>query len=186
MTIGPDDFELFLPWLDSDRELAEEAYLRLHRKLTMFFSGRKCGAAAEELADETLDRVIKKLKTDPTLAEANRSAYVFGVAWKILQEYQRKPIHIDLPKELADTKVDPPDAERIVFLARCVAQLNDEDRKVISDYYEHEKQERIEGRQRTATDLQKTPGALRVKVFRIRRKLRGYMDEYLRRSGKRL
>ena len=184
MTIGPDDLELLLAWLGSDRELAGKAYLRLHRKLTMFFSGRKCGPAAEQLADDTLDRVIKKLQTDPSLADANRSAYVFGVAWKILQEHQRKPIQVELSKEHADPKDEPPDAERMGLLSRCVAQLTEEDRKVIADYYEHEKRERIEGRRRTATDLQKSQGALRVKVFRIRSKLRRYMEEYLARARK--
>jgi DNA-directed RNA polymerase specialized sigma24 family protein len=184
MAIGQNDLELLLAWLDSDPGLAGEAYLRLHRKLTMFFSGRKCGAAAEQLADDTLDRVIKKLQTDPSLTDASRSAYVFGVARKILQEHQRQPIEVDLPKYLAQPKVEPPDAERIGFLSRCVTQLTEEDRKVIADYYDHEKRERIEGRRRTATDLQKSQGALRVQVFRIRRKLRRYMEEYLARARK--
>jgi DNA-directed RNA polymerase specialized sigma24 family protein len=145
----------------------------------MFFSGRNCGAAAEELADRTFDRVIQKLEADPTLAEANPSAYVFGVARKILQEYQRQLKVGAVLDSIADTQNDPLDAGKIGLLARCLARLTDEERTIITDYYAYEKQERIEGRRHMASDLPKPQGALRIRAYRIRRKLRGYMDEFL-------
>ena len=75
-------FESFLARLDTDREAAGQRYEDLRRKLIRFFEWNSC-LNADDLADETLDRVQEKLEKANIL---NLSAYVFGVARKIRQE----------------------------------------------------------------------------------------------------
>ncbi len=53
-------FKRLLESLDSDREIAGQKYERIQRKLVSFFEWRGC-AAAEDLADKTIDRVTRRL-----------------------------------------------------------------------------------------------------------------------------
>lgn len=57
--INPEEFEKLLLWLDRDRESAGRAYEQIRLRLIKIFYARKC-SVAEELADETIDRVAKK------------------------------------------------------------------------------------------------------------------------------
>jgi hypothetical protein len=78
-----DDFHTFLTRLDPTPDLAAKAYERLHRKLQMFFESRPGGTPhAPELADDTIDRVIRKFREEPDLVPINVQAYVLGFARK--------------------------------------------------------------------------------------------------------
>ena len=58
--LSEDSFNRFLSLLDTDRERAGAEYEILHRKLVRFFEWREC-YNGEELADETVNRVARKL-----------------------------------------------------------------------------------------------------------------------------
>ena len=59
--IESENFELMLDWLDADREKAARKYEQIRTRLIKIFVCR--GAIeAEDLADETIDRVISKIK----------------------------------------------------------------------------------------------------------------------------
>ena len=60
--------------LDSERNRAGEKYQRLHRRLVKWFEARGT-FVAEELADETLDRVARKLSEEEI---QNIPAYTSG------------------------------------------------------------------------------------------------------------
>ena len=77
-----ESFESFLARLDTDREAAGQKYEDLRRKLIRFFEWNSC-LNADDLADETLDRVQENLQKADIL---NLPAYVFGIARKIRQE----------------------------------------------------------------------------------------------------
>ena len=71
--------------LDPDAERAGEKYQNLHRKLVKLFEWRGA-SCAEDLADETIDRVIRKLD-EVDIREV--SFYAVGVAQNIWRESQR-------------------------------------------------------------------------------------------------
>ena len=59
--LGSEPFEALLLRLGSDRETAGERYLQLRQRLVAVFEYRHC-PRPEELADETLDRVARRLQ----------------------------------------------------------------------------------------------------------------------------
>ena len=58
--ITPDKFAGFLAWLAPDAETAGVEYERLRFRLINFFANRNC-RFAEDLADETINRVLLKI-----------------------------------------------------------------------------------------------------------------------------
>src|SRR5262245_43385974 len=86
--LASEEFDLLLFKLHPDRERAGEEYLLLWEKLLLYFQSRSC-LAAEELADETLTRVAKKIAVGEE--PRNFPAYCHGFAKLILLEYLKRP-----------------------------------------------------------------------------------------------
>lgn len=80
-------FDALLAWLDPDRELAGEKYEDIRYRLIKFFERRGC-PAPEELADEVLNRVSKKLDEG---TEVRAFEYFYGVALRVFHEHLEKP-----------------------------------------------------------------------------------------------
>ncbi|HEY0047746.1 MAG TPA: hypothetical protein VGB68_00565, partial [Pyrinomonadaceae bacterium] len=57
--INQENFDVLLNWLDRNREIAGQKYEKIRRRLIRIFLGRGC-FEAEELADETINRVTRK------------------------------------------------------------------------------------------------------------------------------
>src|SRR5215212_10225203 len=82
-------FDALLGWLDSDREQAGIQYEAIRRRLIKIFTGRGC-AEAEDLADETINRVASKLEEIKRDFRGERARYFYGVANKVQLEYMRR------------------------------------------------------------------------------------------------
>ena len=80
------DFEGLLERLDPDRDSAGRKYEALRRKLIKFFEWNGC-SPAEDLADETLDRVARRL-TGADVAQV--VPFAWGVAQHVRQESARR------------------------------------------------------------------------------------------------
>jgi DNA-directed RNA polymerase specialized sigma24 family protein len=81
-------FERFLSCLDADIEHAGEKYEAIRRKLVKYFDWR--GAHfPEECADETLDRVVRKLEAGETIRDI--PTYCHGIARLVFLETLKKP-----------------------------------------------------------------------------------------------
>jgi hypothetical protein len=92
-------FEKLLSWLDKDRNIAAEKYEAIRLRLIKILDYRSC-FDSESIADETFDRVAKKIdwlienyQGDPTL-------YFLAVANKIYLEFLKKPHQEELPENL--------------------------------------------------------------------------------------
>jgi dihydroneopterin aldolase len=59
--LSQETFDALLAWLDSDRDQAAMKYEKIRRALIKIFTGRAC-VEPEDLADETINRVARKLK----------------------------------------------------------------------------------------------------------------------------
>lgn len=176
LSASADALHRFLGLLDPDPERAGAIYRRLHLKLQFFFEGHfRTAHHAPELADESIDRMIGKMGSELDLAPREIQTYLLGIARFVLKEQQRKrrfetldfePMDLQVPiDELLDGDL------RRDCLDRCLAQLPAEEQRIIVDYYAYEKREKIEAHRGTATNWGHSGGALRVKVFRIRRSL---------------
>lgn len=163
-------FANFLKWLSPRVEIAGEEYERLRFRLCTFFSQRHC-RFADELADETINRVI--LKSSEERIE-NKLAYCYGVAKNVYRESLRKERnHLDIDEVTIAAKAPP--AEQSFSrecLDKCLAELSPESRNLILDYFSEVKLAKIELHRRISESFEMTQTALRMRVMRIKQKLK--------------
>jgi RNA polymerase sigma factor (sigma-70 family) len=173
-TISSEEFEETLAWLDSDREMAAVAYIELRRDLEKLFHWRQC-SDWEELADEVFDRVAKKVHKLQGSYEGNPRFYFYAVANNLLKEHFKSlKSHVsiaglDLWEE--DTIVDESKEKLHRILEECVQELSPRDRRMILEYYQASPAKKRDG-EKLAARFGISYGALRVKIYRIREKLR--------------
>ena len=94
-------FDALLGWLDTNREVAAERYERIRNRLIKIFACRGC-MEAEDLADETINRVTSKLADIQPGFEGDPARYFYAVAKKILLEHSRPKATPPLPQESSD------------------------------------------------------------------------------------
>src|SRR5437588_11238646 len=93
-----DDFDALLTWLHPDDERqAGEKYEEIRRRIIQILARRGC-RVAEELADETITRVCKKVKEITRTYEGDPALYFYGVANKVyLESLKKRPSPIPFP-----------------------------------------------------------------------------------------
>ena len=177
-------FDSLLAQLGPDRESAARAYLELRRALFIFFATR--GAASpDEMTDETINRVARRLSEGEQITAETPSNYFYGVARNVWRESLAKsnvliPLSNDDPAEIE--QATPYDlllsaSERIETelkhecLEKCLGRLDPEDRKLIISYYQFSGGEKVENRKRLATNLGLANNTLRQRVARLRSRL---------------
>lgn len=158
----------FLEWLNPDPERAAEEYERLRSLLCQYFS-RRCNFA-DELADETINRVI--LKSSETEIE-NISAFCYGVARNVYRESLRKQrVHVDIEDVTIVAKQPEARSFSSECLDKCLEKLSPEHRDLVLDYFSREKMDKIKLRRRISASLKMTQTAVRMQVWRTKRKLK--------------
>jgi RNA polymerase sigma factor (sigma-70 family) len=169
--ISQDSFESLLNWLDSDREQAGRKYESIRSRLIKIFYARGCHLA-EELADETIDRVARKIETLLVSYEGDPALYFYAVAKKILLEYARRPKSEELPDAVAGEKSGGEDVEVYYeCLEKCLETFMPVQRDFITRYYQEEKQAKLEQRKKIGQELGISSEVLRTRAFRIRKTL---------------
>ena len=163
------NFDCLLDWLDSNRTKAGEKYETIRHGLIEIFNYRGC-VGSEELADETIDRVARKVKEIKDTYAGDPSRYFYGVGKKVHMEYLKKKRFVELPAVLEAP--EPSDVEsQYACLDRCMGKLTVHNRALILQYYSERKQAKIDSRRAILKVLDLKPSALRVRVFRIRQTL---------------
>ena len=165
---GKQEFEKFLAWLDPDRDHAAAKHEEIRQRLCKLFVCRAC-PVAEELADETIDRVIAKIDGLAKTYVGDPRAYFYGVGRNVYLEWTRRP-SIPPPQPLPGTDPAGDDIE-YESLEECLGRLPQKDRDLIVEYYQDEKQAKIDHRKGLAERLGITLNTLRIRVYRIRARL---------------
>lgn len=188
-SLTPGSFDSLLAFLGPDRESAAQAYLDLRRALLIFFAAR--GAASPgEMADETINRVARRLGEGAEITTENPSSYVYAVARNVWRESLANPtplISLSENEAAAIIPATPHDLmisarERIESEARyeclekCLDQLDSGERELIVAYYRFSGGEKIDTRKRLAVDLGLSGNTLRQKVARLRSRLAGCIN----------
>lgn len=169
-----EEFDHLLEWLDEDRELAGVAYERIRRRLIIILASRGC-RAAEELADETIDRVSRRVTDIEHAYVGNKLLYFLGVANNVHHEYLKRPA---LPDPLP-VAVDDDQERTYECLERCVRKLTERSQHLIRNYYAEDKRAKISLRRALAEQLSITPNALRARALRIRDELQVCIEQCL-------
>lgn len=170
-------FDRLLSWLDPDRERSGEKYERIHARLISRFRQLGC-PEPEEYANETIDRVAKKL---PEIIETYRgdpTPYFFSVAHYIHMEYLKRPAavplpEIDLPHPNLPGAAEGEDEELMdSCLRHCMERLPQRSREMILQYYCGERRVRIRLRKELSERMGIKLPNLRLKAQRVRAELK--------------
>ena len=167
-----ESFTSLLSALGGSPAAAGQHYEQLRAKLIFFFT-RKALEVPEDLADEVLDRIGRRLSEGVAILSVD--GFALGVARHVAQEQIAKRNRVE--------SVDPAffhnvpavsttfsEDSRLVYLERCLRRLPSFDSQLLKGYY-LSGGGAISARKNMAERLGISPGTLRQKVFLIRRRL---------------
>jgi DNA-directed RNA polymerase specialized sigma24 family protein len=178
-SLTPTAFTRLLEWLDDGVESHGERYLEMRRRLVGYFD-RRNRPDADDLADETLNRISRTLEKSGSIAVTPPARYCYVVARFVLLEdlrHSRRYVHVDgmRASTIIESRRGPaadPSAllreARLDCLDRCLAKLPAQQRELVIAYYHGAKRERIEGRRALAARLGISMNALGIRACRIR------------------
>jgi DNA-directed RNA polymerase specialized sigma24 family protein len=174
-------FNRLLEWLDGGVDSQGEAYLEVRRRLVVYFD-RRNRQCADELADETLNRVARTLQAGGTIAITPPARYCYVVARFVLLEdirRDRRHVRLDEPHRaealIARGTGFVPAGDEIArrelgfeCLDRCLEELRPDQRELVVEYYRDTRREKIDRRRDAAARLGISMNALRIRACRIR------------------
>lgn len=198
-----DALEALLNWLSADNDQAGLIYERLRRKLVEFFARR--GAPTlfwHELADETLDRIGRKLAEGETIHNPEPTAYAFGVARYVLSEFwRRQRRRVESETQLDDlsphdrVEISAKDGLReerqetelmLGCLDSALKALPPEDEALMRTCHHDNLRQQTANRRQAAKQLNWEENSLRVHLHRIRQTLQRKVRACVERQQKNL
>ncbi|MBX7220176.1 MAG: sigma-70 family RNA polymerase sigma factor [Blastocatellia bacterium] len=178
-------FDQFLFWLHPDREQAGIVFEQLRGRLRKLLLLQGC-PGAEEVADETLFRVARRLAEGVRIESENPFTYIQGVARNVLREYWKsqernvegladrpifQPPATNPIQEIEKIEEQQTKERRLECLETCLQKLSPESRELFITYHQGALRERIATREKLAADLGIPMSSLRLRIHRIREKL---------------
>jgi DNA-directed RNA polymerase specialized sigma24 family protein len=176
-------FERLLSWLDQGGDSGGHKYLEMRQRLAAYFDRKNC-ATPDELADETLNRVARRLEEEGVTVSDAPARYCYIVARHVFLESLRGAGRENMrledlrrePRGASFSAAEADDERRIKekmldCLERCVGELEPQSRELIVRYYSGKERIKIENRRALAQSLEITVNALSVRACRIRDKL---------------
>jgi DNA-directed RNA polymerase specialized sigma24 family protein len=179
--LTPESFGRLLDWLDHDRERAGQRYEQIRLRLMKIFTCRGC-TMAEELADETINRVAEKTQQIAETYVGDPAAYFQGVAENIYREYRRKTLAHEtaLPVDLEERKEPVQENAELQYrcLEQCMERLPAQNRELILSYYgsTDNPRHKIDSRKALSDRLGIGANALWIRAHRIREGLKKCID----------
>jgi hypothetical protein len=166
-------FDALLDRLGPDREQAGVKFEELRRKLVQYFSYEGC-ALPDRWADETLDRVAKRLSDGSPIEEIH--VFTRGVARMVLREARLADARDRNVKEIPNPQRGGKerDAE---CLEDCIASLPSAARELVEGYYLGDPESRVTARKSLAVRMGINMEALRSRALRVRRQLESCLKE---------
>jgi DNA-directed RNA polymerase specialized sigma24 family protein len=175
-------FQPFLKWLDQGVDSAGQNYLAMRQRLVAYFDRKNC-PEPDELADETLNRVARRLEEEGAIASETPAKYCYIVArfvfmedlraiqkkTSVQSEIQRQTDAVE--QEVSGLEDRETKAKFFECLDRCLEKLAPPNREVILRYYTGKERVKIDNRRALAEELGITTNALSIRACRIRDKL---------------
>ena len=190
-TLSQAAFRKLLTWFDEDTDSSGERYEEMRRRLVSYFDRKNC-RFPDELADETLNRVARRLEEEGSIETDAPAHYCYIVARFVLQESFRAqqrhesldarfPLHSEVKAAAATTGSEDREEreKRWECLDRCVRRLERENRALIIGYYQGEHRAKLDNRRALAAKMGITMNALSIRACRIRDRLETCMRQCL-------
>ena len=174
-------FQRLLNWLDEGAASDGQKYLEMRQRLVAYFDRKNC-STPDELADETLNRVARRLEEEGVTESETPARYCYIVARFVFMEYLRRaqkdhaliddirPHGNDFAAPEADHEKEIKE-KRLNCLEQCTDKLEPLNRKIIIRYYTGKERIKIDNRRQLAEELRITMNALSIRACRIRDKL---------------
>ncbi len=179
-TLNPSAFRKFLAWLDEGVDSAGQKYVEMRQRLVSFFDRKNC-LSPDELADETLNRVARRLEEEGSITSESPAKYCYIVARFVFMESLRGmdknsvPLDEILHQKLAVGETEKEELEvkekMLNCLEQCTGKLEPDNRRMIIRYYFGEEKVKIQNRRALAEHLGVTVNALSIRACRVRDKL---------------
>lgn len=173
-------FQKFLEWLDEGTNSDGKKYLEMRQKLSNYFDRKNC-RNPDELAEETLNRVARRLEEEGKIETETPAKFCYITARFVFMESLRdtSKSHISIDEVIynqtdksSDEKQEKDEKEKLLqCLEECANKLEDVNRDLIFRYYYGKEREKIENRRALAQELGLTVNALSIRACRIRGKL---------------
>ena len=182
-TLTPRAFHSLLKWFDEGETSSGHSYLEMRRRLVAYFDRKNC-MTSDELADETLNRVTRRLDEEGSITSDTPAKYCYTVARFVFMEHLRGTQKGNL--QLEDIRSESHGDSLAVFgaddearnkekrfscLEQCTAKLNPVNSELIIQYYTGKERVKIENRRALAQSLGISINALSIRACRIRDKL---------------
>jgi DNA-directed RNA polymerase specialized sigma24 family protein len=181
-------FTRLLEWLDAGADSQGQTYLEMRRRLVSYFDLRN-RPFADDLADETLNRIGRTLERDGAIATTPPARYCYVVArFVLLEDIRRGRLSVQVDERRTTASFErgwtPPGARdeaepqetRLECLDRCLEKLKPDQRELAVEYYRDARRARIEHRRDMAKRMGITMNALGIRASRIRAALETCVD----------
>lgn len=181
-------FARLLEWLDEGADSSGQKYLELRQKLVAYFDRKNC-LSPDELADETLNRVARRLEEEGKIEIETPAKFCYITARFVFLESLRgqgnKSVSIDEIKAEKITASNESEEKTLkekmlACLEKCVGELDEINRDLIVKYYYGAERIKIENRRVLAEKLGISSNALTVRACRIR----GRLEKCVRKCAK--
>jgi DNA-directed RNA polymerase specialized sigma24 family protein len=167
-----EEFDRLLNWLDADVERAGSIYEKIRWRLIAILASRGC-RFPEEVADETIDRVARRVVDIQETYVGDKAIYFLGVMNNVHHEYLKRPAVSGF--SLLDDDVDAKEKTH-ACLEKCLEKLAPNSRQMIERYYAEDKRAKVDLRKRIAREFGISISTLRLRALRIREKLQACID----------
>jgi DNA-directed RNA polymerase specialized sigma24 family protein len=189
-TITPNAFQNMLSWLDNRDNSNGERYLEIRRRLVYFFDRKDC-RNSDELADETLNRVARRLEEEGKIETETPEKFCYIMAKFVFMESLRakEKQNISIDEVFENKLVTKVSGEenlnelRLNCLESCTSNLENSNRKIIFGYYYGEERIKIENRKSLAKKFEISVNALSIRACRIREKLQGCVNKCVEKNN---
>jgi DNA-directed RNA polymerase specialized sigma24 family protein len=182
-------FYRLLDWVDEGAGSDGLKYLEMRRRLVAYFDRKNC-PTPDELADETLNRVARRLEEEGAIETDTPARYCYIVARFVFMEHLRETqkegaMANDLRRRSRGDTVAATEADAarelkerwLNCLEQCLNKLEAASREIIARYYVGEARVKIEHRRALAEELGVTMNALSIRACRIRDRLEACVRE---------
>ncbi len=183
-TLSNDALQRLLNWLDGGADSDGHAYVEMRRRLRDYFARKNCHPA-DDLADETLTRVARRLEEEGITRAETPARYCYIVARFVFLEYVRDTKAHPMVTHASGDVAPPPSAQSaadaaeaagrrerlLACLQKCLQELDPLNRRIITRYYIGSERVKIDNRRELAESLGLSPNALTIRACRIRARL---------------
>ncbi len=175
---GQTAFDELFRLLEPDAPSIDEGFRRCRLKLVKFFAWRRC-EDPDNLADETMSRLLKNVHSGQEILSDKPYSYVYAIATYVFMEHLRA-------KHKGEVIIDIDEVEQIAgsgatddCQTQCLDQLSAEKRELLAQYYlDYDQRNAIAEKQGL------TLNALRLKVHRMKHALKRCWEDCRKHSGR--